>query len=245
MQAPRDVIRLRIGSVENTAGSVTAVATWCGAHAFQSADVLAEWVAVLTEASTSTDQRVGLVHVLHEVVLSCLRRGAGDPFAQQMMHAVAQQAPAALRDACRLEKTRHGNDAQLFATKLSVVLGAWQTARAFPRAWLTELVAATAPSAAGRSDGRSDNVPEELQQAVRLLAKFKAAKERQARVAGSDSATQDAVEAATQESVRRLVPVVKALEEATQKLNAELATLRGDDGDDTAAADPLAAFFDE
>jgi hypothetical protein len=258
MDVPLKTIQQRLGEVEDTAGSVAACAAWCGLHAFAAHSVIGVWASLISDVATPPAKRAALLHVLHETVVMCVRRGAAEGGAQQLMQQIATQAPKALFTAAASEGKAAGG-AQPFAVALREVLDAWLVAKAFPVAWTREIMAKTAQASAAKDGagaaGRTANVPEELQPVLKAFVKYKASRERLARLEASADPSEDALEALRQEALRRLVPVMKALGDgdASDDAASLLATLRTDqaalrnatdapaDGDQV---DPLADLFE-
>lgn len=269
MQVSRDLIARRLRSAEANMGGVVAVASWCAIHMYAADDIVSEWSLLLTSEETQATTRIALLYVIHELLLACQHSTCPASSRSALVTALGRSCPHTFAAALKVADP----DAE-FATKLATVLGWWSSMRLFPAAWTMELQklvdgsGTTQPGSAG--DAANMRISAELNQVVRLHAKYKAAKERYERALATSvkaaPGTESPVQQAREELARRIRALIKAIDgrvfpgadpvdlsdaPSTQppllaQLNAEMAALDGCPAPAPAAKGPdlLGSFFD-
>ena len=209
----------RLSLIDGTSGSVIAIASWVCLHAMSARDILSVWAEQISQPGVDETTRIGLLHMLHEVILCCQQRSVNDAGVRSLLRAIAEFCPNAFG---AIAGAKGGTEDVRF--KLAQVLQWWTVLRVFPPALLQEykkvsfgevdpqtIIAAHQAGVQGNGAGGSaQSVPQELQGFVKLYSKYTSAKDR--RQAALQSNQGEAITELTEDLTRRLINVIKHLD---------------------------------
>ena len=215
-----DVILARLSLVDGTSGSIVAVGAWIALHAGAAEEIFAQWAKLISNPESDDATRIGLLHLVHEVILSCQNRSIGDAGIKSLLTAMAKRCPGAFAAAA----AKAGNE---FKAKLAQVLQWWTVMKVFPPTLLKELKTnilgdeVYLPVAGGQQGATASK---DLQPLLKLHAKYTTAKERH-RIA-TQSGDEDAIASAEEDLVRRLISLIKHIDGGATDSGSLLGKLR-------------------
>ena len=190
------LISKRIGAVENTAASVVGIATWCTLHSQKADDVLRCIGERMRSPATTSDVRVSLLFVVHEMLLSCVVKGVPEQGKHAIIQAVGKILPGSVKAVAEDPN---------FQASLTKVLRWWSSLNLFPVAWFDGL---RPPTSRHTSLPATSVTPSALLPIAKLMSKYESAKEKLNNAKERGDSTEQLSEAVS----RRLSLLIKALD---------------------------------
>lgn len=92
----RERIMRRLDLVTGSTNSIVAVGAWCALNAHEANSILDCISERLCSPQTSGAQRVGLIYVIHELLLTCSKKGTPEEAKQLVLVAVSRMLPKVL-----------------------------------------------------------------------------------------------------------------------------------------------------
>lgn len=153
------LVRSRLSVIQDSSATVvSACAAWIGVYsAIAPAVITRVWASLISDASsTDTDQRIGLLAVMHESLKNCARRGGSDDVIRKYLLSVQRDVPNAITTAVEIEKKNSAKNDE-FAKAALQALTLWRNfVGFFPSRWLEKTIASlTALTANNNNDSNS------------------------------------------------------------------------------------------
>lgn len=148
--AIESVVRSRLSVVQDASVTVvSACAAWIGVYCSVAPSIITRvWASIMCDANSDTDQRVGLLAVLHESLKNCARRGGSNDVIRKFILSSRRDVPPAIDTALSLEP----EDSD-FRRASFQALSLWRNFSGFfPTQWLEKTIAQVASSSAVRDN---------------------------------------------------------------------------------------------
>jgi hypothetical protein len=149
------IVRSRLSSIQDASTTVvSACAAWIGVYSSVAPAVITRvWASLLTDAAnTDSDQRVGLLAVMHESLKNCARRGGSEDVIRKYVLAARRDVPNAITTAIEIESsssssTTSNTSSNEFKKSALQALMMWRNFSGFfPSQWLEKTISTLSTS---------------------------------------------------------------------------------------------------